>query len=118
MQESVDHYFNSLQEPQRSCLLYLRTFLLEFSEKMSEKRSNNTPFYYYNKKSIGFISYDPKTKEIYFSFTNGHKLKHPKLVSEGRKKMKIFRIDPTKDIDVKNLKQVLEAAISIYKPLN
>ncbi|PBQ31487.1 hypothetical protein CNR22_06820 [Sphingobacteriaceae bacterium] len=113
MQNSVDHYFNSLEEPFRSCLLYLRTFLLGFSDEISEKRSNNTPFYYYRKKSIGFISYDPKTKDIYFSFTNGHKIEHPKLASEGRRKMKIFKVDPEKDVDIDNLREILNSALGL-----
>lgn len=112
MQSSVDHYFNGLEEPYRSCLLYLRSFILDFSEQLTERRSNNTPFYYYDKKSICFISYHPKTKEIYISFVNGYRINHPKLVSEGRKKMKVFRIEPDTDIDQKNLKIILSEAVA------
>lgn len=112
MQTSVDHYFNSLEEPYKSCLLFLRKFILEFSKDISEKRSNNTPFYYYKKKSIGFISFDPKSKDIYFSFTNGYKLEHPNLLSEGRKKMKILRVDPFVDIDLESLREILAAAVT------
>lgn len=115
MQNSVDHYFNSLNEPYRSCLLFLRGFILGFSEKIEERRKNNTPFYYYDKKWFCFISYHPKTKEIYISFVNGQKIDHPKLVSEGRKKMKIFHVDPANDIDVKSLKTILKSAVKHYQ---
>ena len=110
MQSSVDHYFNALDEPERSCLLFLRSFILGFSERIEERRKNNTPFYYYNSKWLCFISYHPKSKEIYISFVNGNTLDHPKLLSEGRKKMKIFRVDPLNDIDVKSLDAILKAA--------
>jgi hypothetical protein len=116
MGESIDHYFNSQDDPSRSCLLFLRRFILDFSEKIEEQRKNNTPFYYYQKKWFCFLSYHSITKEIYISFVNGNKIDHPLLVSEGRKKMKIFRVDPSKDIDVVTLTEILEAAISIYKP--
>jgi hypothetical protein len=111
MQNSIDHYFNSLDEPYRSCLLFLRSFILRFSDKIEERRKNNTPFYYYAHKWLCFISYHPKSREIYISFVNGNKINHTKLVSEGRKKMKIFRIDPANDIDVKSLNAILKLAV-------
>jgi len=108
-----DNNFFSSPEPHRSSLIFLRDFILQYSDRITEKWSNNTPFYYYNKKSICFISYDPKTKIIYISFTNGYLLKHKKLLSEGRKKMKIFYVDPTVDIDVKSLKAILSSACGL-----
>lgn len=113
MENSVDHYFNSLEEPYRGCLLFLRGFILDFSDKIEERRKNNTPFYYYNKKWLCFISYHPQTKDIYISFVNGNKMDHPKLVSEGRKKMKILRIDAAQDIDTKSLSEILQIAITL-----
>lgn len=108
---SVDHYFESLAEPERSCLLFLRQFILDYSDTITEKRKFNTPFYYVNGKWMCFISYNPKTKEIYISFVDGFKMLHPQLVSEGRKKMKIFRVDANEDVDVKSLKQILNLAV-------
>jgi hypothetical protein len=111
MQGKVDQFYNSLDEPSRSCLLFLRNFILNFSSEFEERRKNNTPFYYYKGKWFGFISYHPKTKVIYFSFVNGHLLKHDLLKSEGRKKMKIFYVDPSKDIDIKSLGTILNQAL-------
>ena len=112
-QSSVDNYFITLAEPERSCLLFLRQFILDFSNSITEKRKFNTPFYYVNTKWMSFLSFDPKTKEIYISFVDGFKMQHPQLVSEGRKKMKIFRIDAHKDVDVKSLKEILEKAVKL-----
>jgi hypothetical protein len=112
-QEKIDNYFLSLQEPERSCLLFLHSFLLTYSTDISTKRSFNTPFYYYKGKSICFISYHPETKVIYISFTNGFLIDHPDLVSEGRKKQKILYIDPSKDIDVESLSRILELACAL-----
>ncbi|WP_317899493.1 DUF1801 domain-containing protein [Aurantibacillus circumpalustris] len=114
MAECVDHFFNAQDEPYRSCLLFLRSFILDFSERVEEQRKNNTPFYYYQKKWFCFISYDPKGKEIYISFVHGNKISHPTLLSEGRKKMKIFRIDAHEDIDIKSLEEILTMAIKIH----
>ncbi|MCE3226943.1 MAG: hypothetical protein K0S32_1494 [Bacteroidetes bacterium] len=108
-----DNFFHSLQEPYRSCLLFLQKFIREQHDGISEEWHFNTPFYYYNKKWLGFISYHPKTKEIYISFTDGHLMKHKSLKSEGRKKARIFRVDPEKDIDVKALKEILKKACQL-----
>jgi hypothetical protein len=113
MYSGVDNYFITLDEPHRSCLLYLRNFILQFSDKITEERKNNTPFYYVNGKWFAHISYHPKTKEIHVSFVDGNKIEHPKLVSEGRKKMKIFYIDPSVDIDIKSLNTIMKMAISL-----
>jgi hypothetical protein len=108
---SVDHYFETLAEPERSCLLFLRQFILDYSDAITEKIKFNTPFYYVNGKWMCFISYNPKLKEIYISFVDGFKMQHRHLVSESRKKMKIFRVDANEDVDVKSLNQILNLAV-------
>lgn len=113
MKDLLNNNFFSSTEPQRSCLLFLRDFILGYSNNVSEKWSNNTPFYYLKKKSLCFISYDPKTKIIYISFTKGFLITHKALVSEGRKKARIIYVDPEKDIDLKTLKQVFDMACSL-----
>ncbi|MBA3680645.1 MAG: DUF1801 domain-containing protein [Bacteroidetes bacterium] len=67
MQEQIDNYFFSLPEPYQSCLLFLRDFILNYSDNITESRKFNTPFYYYNKKWLSYISYHPKTKVIYIA---------------------------------------------------
>lgn len=113
MQPQPDNYFNTVQEPERSCLLFLRGFLLSYPASISERWSFNTPFYHCNNKSVCFINYDKKTREIYLSFTHGHKIKHPSLVSEGRKQHKIFRVDANMDIDIKSLEAVMKIAVNL-----
>lgn len=74
----------------------------------------NTPFYYYKTKWFAFLSYHPKTHEIYIAFVKGSKVDHPKLLSEGRRQQKIYRIDPSKDINVKELKEIVEMLKVVY----
>jgi hypothetical protein len=115
MQNSVDHYFNLLDEPHRSCLLFLRRFILDFSANIEERRKNNTPFYYYKGKWLCFISYHPIKKDIYISFVDGAKIDHKELLSEGRKKMKIWKVDPGSDINIKTLKTIFAKAIDVQR---
>lgn len=111
--QSADNFFLSLDEPDKSCLLYLRDYIINFSDHITESWKNNTPFFYYNKKWMGFISYDRKTRIIYVSFTDGWQMSHKKLVSEGRKKAKIFHVKAERDIDIKSLGEIMRKAIAV-----
>lgn len=114
MQLSANNPFSYKQEPDRSCLLYLRKIILNHSADITEAWKFNTPFYYYKKKWLCFISYDPKTSITYVSFVNGFKMQHPKLLAEGRKKMKIFKVDVNADMDLTSLKRLLKMASALY----
>ena len=114
MLNHLDNYFFSLEEPHRSCLLFLRQFILNYSADLNEQWKFNTPFYYFKGKWFCYISYHKKTKRIYLAFILGNKMSHPKLVSEGRKQIKVFYIDPEKDIDIKSLKAMFKEACRLY----
>jgi len=87
--------------------------MLGFSDEITESWKNHTPFYYFRKKWLAFISYDTKTRIIYISFTDGMLIAHKKLLSEGRKKMKVFYVRSDEDIDVKSLGSIMRMAIAI-----
>jgi hypothetical protein len=106
VQEHIDNYFLSLPEPEQSALLFLHQFLIKDSG-LECQRKFNTPFYYHNGKWFCFISYDPKKRSIYISFVKGNKVSHPKLFSEGRKRMKIYKVDPDEDIHTKELQNII-----------
>ena len=103
-----------MPEPDRSCLLYLRQHILQHSPHITEAWKFNTPFYYYKGRWLCFISYHKITRVTYISMVNGGKINHPKLVSEGRKKMKIFYVDTQKDVDVKSLDSILTLSLKLF----
>jgi hypothetical protein len=108
LQETLDSYFLSIPEPQRSTVQFIRHFFVA-EIGLVEKQKNNTPFYYYNGKWFGFLSYNKdKNHELYISFTKGFKVEHATLASEGRKQAKIYRIDAEKDIDVEELTKIIK----------
>ena len=51
---------------------------------------------------------------IYISFVKGNKVAHPKLVSEGRKQMKIYKISPEKNINTKELIAICKLLKKVY----
>lgn len=114
MPEKANNPFAILPEPERSCLLYLRQVILQHSSHITEAWKFNTPFYYYKGRWLCFISYHPVTKVIYISIVNGGKITHPKLVSEGRKKMKIIYVDAQKDMDIKSISEILTVSLKLF----
>ncbi len=52
-----------------------------------------------------------KQKTPYLGFIHGHKLKHKQLLSEARKQIKVYYLDPEKDIDIKTLRELVMEAV-------
>ena len=117
MFKNLDDYFLSLPEPEQSCLLFLRQFILGFNTGISEHWHYNTPFYYYRGRWMAYSSYNKKSGEIYLAFIHGQHLEHKKLLSEGRKQVKVFYLDAAKDIDIKSLKTIFRKAITYINGL-
>jgi hypothetical protein len=111
MLNQLDNYFLSLPEPEQGCLLFVRQFILGFNSDISEHWHYNTPFYYYKEKWMCYISYQKKQRTIYLGFVHGYKLKHKKLLSEGRKQIKVYYLDPAKDLDIKTLRAIFKEAL-------
>jgi Domain of unknown function (DU1801) len=115
MEESLDNFFLSIPEPQRSALLFLRQFFIN-DMQLEENWKFNTPFYYYNGKWFCYISYNrKKNHEIYIGFVKGHLVNHKALLAEGRKQIKVYRVNPDKDIKVAELKTIVKLCKGVYK---
>jgi hypothetical protein len=58
---------------------------------------------------------DKKTDEPYILMVEGKYLDHPQLENGTRSRMKIFRVNPTKNLPVKNIKALLKDALDLYR---
>lgn len=114
MEINAEDFFLSMPEPEQSAFLFLRHF---FKEEMNlqENIKFNTPFYYYKNKWFCYLSYGKKKKDIYIGFVKGYKVNHPKLVAEGRKQVKIYKILPEKDINTKELSAICKLLMKVYE---
>lgn len=113
--EPFDHFLLTIPEPQQSAILFLRTFFIN-EMGLEERIKFNTPFYYYNGKWFCYLSYCAKRKhEIYIGFIKGFMIEFPKLESEGRKQVKLYRIDAHADIDIKSLKKITSLLKNCYR---
>lgn len=114
MDKHLDNFFLTVPEPHQSALLYLRQFFIE-EMGLQESWKFNTPFYYYEGKWFCYLSYSKKRHhEIYIGFVKGYKVNHIKLLSEGRKQIKVYRIDATKDINAIELIKITKLLKAQY----
>ena len=64
MLNALDNYFLKQEEPAKSCLLFLRNYILEQDANINETWKYGMPFYYYQGKMFCYLWTDKKTGEI------------------------------------------------------
>ena len=106
-------YFISKEEPLRSCLLALRSIILEMDTDIDEALKWHIPCYSYKNKMLCFINIEKKSNMPYILLVNGNKIDHPALEQGDRKQMKIFRVKPEEDIPIKLIQELLNKAIEL-----
>jgi hypothetical protein len=111
----IDNYYLNHDEPVKSCLQFLREFIIIQDEHITEGWQYGMPFFFYKGKRFCYLWIHKKYKQPYLGIVDGEKIDHPELLTEKRKRMKILLIDPAKDIPVKKIKAILKEAMSIYK---
>jgi len=111
----IDNYFLQKKEPIKSCLQFLRAHILRQNEEVTEAWKYGMPFYCYRGKMLCYLWVHKTLGKPYLGLVDGNRINHPDLLQEKRARMKIFLIDPTKDIPVKKLNILLKLAIDLRK---
>lgn len=115
MLPETDNYYLNQQEPNKSCLLALRKIILEQDEAVTETRKYGMPCFCYRKIMFCYLWTDKKTEEPYILFVEGKHLDHPELEQGNRSRMKIFRVDPDKDLPLGTISSLLNSALDPYR---
>jgi Domain of unknown function (DU1801) len=115
MLRPIDNYFLQKEEPDKSCLQFLREHILCLDENITETWRYGAPFYNYNGKRFCYLWIHKKLRQPYIGFIQGAKINHPDLLKEKRVKMKILLVDPAKNIPVKKINAILKEAIALFK---
>lgn len=113
--KEIDNYYLSKQEPFRSCLLTLQNIILKQDENISETKKYGMPCFCYKNKAFCYLWTDKKTNEPYVLFVEGKYLEAPELEEGNRSRMKIFRVNPNADIPIKNITDLLNTALDLYR---
>lgn len=81
---------------------------------MEESWKWSLPSYSYRGKHFCYIWIDKKTKMPYIGFKNSHLVEHPELILGNRKLFKTYMIDPSKDIDIQTLNEIMELLSPLF----
>jgi len=109
--ESLLNYFLSKDEPIKSCLLALRSIILEHHTDITETQKWGMPCFCYKKKVLCYLWTDKNTNEPYILWVAGKHLHFPELEEGKRSKMKILRVSPNTDIPIHTIQQILQQAL-------
>lgn len=93
----------------------MRDMLLGFDNDITETRKYGMPCFCYKGKMFCYLWVDKKTDEPYFLMVEGNHLKHPDLETGTRSRMKIFRINPHKDLPIDTINFIINQALDLYK---
>jgi hypothetical protein len=109
----VDQYYLDKDEPVKSCLQYLREYILHYNAGITEAWKYGMPFFCYHGKKFCYLWVHKKRHQPYIGIVDGQLIDHPGLLLEKRARMKILLIDPTKDIPIHTLNEILASALAL-----
>ena len=115
MISDFDSYYLDKEEPNKSCLLALRSLILKQDEEVTETKKYGMPCFCFKKKMFCYLWTDKKTDEPYILFVEGKLLDHPKLETGTRARMKIFRVNPNADLPKDTIETLLKNALDLYR---
>ncbi|NAS30452.1 DUF1801 domain-containing protein [Flavobacteriaceae bacterium R38] len=84
-------------------------------EDITETKKYGMPCFCYRGKAFCYLWVDKKRDEPYFLMVEGKHLHHPELETGKRSRMKIFRVNPKKNLPINTIKLVLEQALNLYR---
>ena len=109
-------FYLKWDEDVNACLQALQYLLKNFDPSIRETTKYGMACFLYRDKPKFYLGIDlKKNNEPYVLFVDGNKIDDPRLEQGNRKKMKIYRVDPNKNIDKTELYQLLKIAIELLK---
>lgn len=113
MLRDIDNYFLNKEEPTKSCLLFLREFILAYDSQISKAWKYRMPFYCYKGKMLCYLWTNKDSGQPYIGIVDGRLIEHPDLITEKRSRMKIMVVDPLRDVPVDITGGILKVAITL-----
>ena len=111
----VDNWFLQKDEPLKSCLQFLREYILKQNAGITESWKYGMPFFCYKGKMVCYLWVHKKYGQPYLGIVEGKKNEHPDLIIEKRARMNILLLDPDRDIPIKKINAILKEVLALYK---
>lgn len=116
MIDGIRNYYLEMPEPQKGCLLALRSIILEQDGDITETVKYTMPCFCCKGKMFCFLWTDKhKENEPYILFVEGKRLDHPDLETGNQARMKILRGDPSEDLPIETITLLLNQALDLYR---
>lgn len=112
---ALENYYEQHEEPTRSCLLALRTIILNQDSDISATWKYGMPFFCYKGKMFGYLWVHKKHKQPYIGIVEGKHFDEAFLIQEDRSRMKILLLDQNNDLPIEIIEAILQKAINLYK---
>jgi len=114
MLREIDQYFLNKNEPQKSCLLALRSLILNYDKDLSESWKYRMPCYLYKNNPFCYLWTDKLTGQPYILMVKGNLINHLQLIQGKRARMKILPIDPNEDIPMDIIDEIFQQRLILY----
>jgi len=115
MINEIDHFYLDQDEPNKSCLLALKSIILSTDSEITTAWKYKLPFFCFRGKMFCYLWRNKKDNTPYIGFVEGKHLNFPELIQEKRKRMKILNVNPNEDIPIILIQEILVSAIALYK---
>ncbi|GGD46551.1 hypothetical protein GCM10011514_08260 [Emticicia aquatilis] len=113
--KELDNFYHQLNEPLKSCLMALSGIILAQDTTLKPAWKYQIPFFCYKEKIFCYLSIRKKDKLPYLGMVEGHRLDHPALIAEKRSRIKVMFFDPSEDLPIETIDEVLQQALMLYK---
>jgi len=114
MTTALNNFYLEKEEPVKGCLLALRNIILAQHPDIKADWKYSMPFFCYGNKMFCYLWVHKKYKQHYLGIVEGKRLEHPNLIIETRSRMKIMLFDPTQDLPLATITDILQQALSFY----
>lgn len=115
MTDTPDALYLSQTEPNKGCLLALRSIILQQDEQVTETRKYGMPCFCFKNKVFCYLWIDKKTTWPYLLMVEGKLLNHSKLETGSRARMKILLVNPETDLPMDTIQNILNQALDLYR---
>ncbi|MEN0051031.1 MAG: DUF1801 domain-containing protein [Bacteroidota bacterium] len=111
----LDSFYLEKEEPIQSCLLALRSIILNYNEDFEPLWRYRLPCFMYQDQIFCYLWVDRRTQFPYIAVGKGVEIEHPNLVQGSRTFVKLFYVNPTEDIPIDNIQEIFDLAMELYR---